>query len=110
MENEKSVKNISDILPKVSANFEGKKINDLNDIKDKEVIVKDYVIVPSDKYHEGGKYAVVSASLDEEMVVFFGTEVMVDQLEKIGKDNCPFKAVIEKKKGKKSGKYYFCFA
>ena len=74
--------------------FPGDKIK-MEQILNKEIIVRDYAILPSRK-KEGSDYLTISFDMDgKQYVVFTGSAVLAKQCEKY-KDHFPYIATIKK--------------
>ena len=79
--------------------FEGDK-KKIDDILNQDILIIDFKVKDS-KHHKDSQYTTIHFKIgDETFIVFSGSKVLADQLEKY-KDNIPFYAVI-----KKINKYY----
>ena len=105
MENEiKEVKRFSDFVRK--ANFEGEKV-DVESLVNTEFKIIDFELIASNKFKQGGRFAVVSAMLGDKKIVANFSEIIAGQLEGVGHENLPIIAKIAMKKSQ-AGQRYWC--
>jgi hypothetical protein len=81
-----------DIKP-VITNFVGEKIT-TSKLLDKEIIVVDYKVVPSNFEGKGDRLDLQIEYRDEPRVVFTGGKYLIQTIEKVPKDKFPFKTKI----------------
>ena len=99
------IKRFSDIAPSVQ--FDGER-TPIENVVGKDIKILDYEILASNKFKEGGKFAVISAMLGDTKIVFNGSEVIAGQLEqRVTHDMLPIIAKISMKKSAK-GQRYWC--
>lgn len=80
-----------------SSALDGEKLN-IEEVIDREIIINDFRIRKSKFERGSGKYLTIQFILnDKKHVLFTGSEVLTDQLEKY-KEKLPFIAVIKKVK------------
>ena len=103
--NEKSfLKKWSEIAPK-RVDMQGVKV-EVDAILNKQITITDFEILTSDKFKQGGKFAVIQAELDGKKIIFNGSEAIANQLEKIRKEDLPFSTTVRKEKSPSSGFRY----
>lgn len=81
-----------DIKP-VITNFTGEKIT-TSKLLDKEIIIVDYKVVPSNFEGKGDRLDLQIEYRDEPRVVFTGGKYLIQTIEKVPKDKFPFKTKI----------------
>lgn len=92
------VKRFSDFAKTEDSRLEGDKLK-LSDILGKEILLRGYTVAKSKHY--SGEYATLQFEFSEKIhVVFVGSKVIIEQLQKYG-DQLPFMTTIVK-----IGKYY----
>ncbi|TDE53785.1 hypothetical protein [Flavobacterium sp. GT3P67] len=87
-----------DIKPEIT-NFVGEKIK-INNLLDKEIIVVDFRVLPSNYEGKGDRLDIQIEYRDEPRVIFTGGKYLRQTIEKVPKDKFPFKTKI-----KKNGEY-----
>lgn len=90
------MKNFKDFaITTVIENFTGDKIA-TNKLLDKEIIVKDYKVRPSNFEGKGDRVDIQIFYKDEDRVVFTGAKYLIQTIVKIPKTDLPFKTKIIK--------------
>lgn len=82
----------SNIKP-VITNFTGEKIK-INNLLNKEIIIVDFRIAPSNFEGKGDRLDLQIEYRDELRVVFTGGKYLIQTIEKVPKDKFPFKTKI----------------
>ncbi|QGK72821.1 hypothetical protein [Flavobacterium sp. SLB02] len=88
------MKNFKDFnIQPVIENFVGDKI-ETKKLLDKEIVIKDFKVVPSKFEGRGDRLDMQIEYKDEDRVVFTGGKYLIQTIEKVPKDCFPFKAKI----------------
>lgn len=90
------MKNFSDFKIKpVIENFVGEKIA-TSKLLDKEIVIKDYKVLPSKFADRGERLDIQIEYKDEDRIVFTGGKYLIQTIQQIAKEDFPFKTKIIK--------------
>ena len=84
--------------------LEGEKVQK-EDILNKEIEIHDFVELTSEA-DPNQTYLIIQGKLEGKFITFTSGVAIMNQLNRVGKENLPIKATVTKKKGKFNREYY----